>query len=523
MRFLLALVAAAPLFGQLCSYKVTPLQFNNVAAGDGVVPVTGTITVTAEPDTCAWIATSQANWLHVDAGQTGRGNGTVTWSADRNPLPLARTGTIVVAANQAVTITQLAAVCSYTLSPTSAQVPVAGATGSFGIKTSCFWAAVTNNRDWIVVPANTGGLVDGTVNYAVAANGCVAARAGSISVQTGSVNPPLFPITQDGSPNNLTLSPTSITVFPAETPGRVTVTTGEGCGWSAFSDVSWLQITTGASGAGNGAITYRVVTNTGTGAVRTGSIHAGAQLFTLTQQAVQLTAIGNAANYAPGAVSPGEIVTLYGSNIGPATLTPPQLSPDGRSLTTILSETRVLFNGTPGAMIYTSAGQVSAVVPYAVAGKPAAQVQVEYKGVLSNPESVPVQAATPGIFTLDASGLGPGAILNQDFSINGRPDAAGQGDVVMIYCTGGGVTSPPSVDAAITGTPLPLLTTQPVLVTIDGIPAKVLYAGGAPSSVAGLTQINAEIPAGVTPGAAVPIVVQIGNWQSQAGVTLAVK
>jgi uncharacterized protein (TIGR03437 family) len=361
------------------------------------------------------------------------------------------------------------------------------------------------------------------VKYTVAANSCVAGRGGSITVQTGASNPPLFVITQDGSPDNLTLSPTTASVPPAVTTGRVTVTTGENCGWSAYSDVSWLQITTGASGTGNGAVTYRVLANPGP--PRTGGIHAGAQLFTLTQQAtpVQWNAIVNAASYAPGAVSPGEIVTLYGSNLGPAIPTLPQFSPDRRSLTTELAETRVLFDGTPAAMIYTSAQQVSAVVPYAVAVRPTTQVQVEHNGVLSNAQSVPVQAATPGIFTLDASGLGPGAILNQDFSVNGRSGKeAAPGSVVMIYCTGGGVTDPASVDAEITDTPLPLLT-QPVSVTIGGIPAKVSYGGGAPSSVAGLTQINAEIPGGVTPGAAVPVVVRIGNWQSQAGVTLAVK
>jgi uncharacterized protein (TIGR03437 family) len=95
----------------------------------------------------------------------------------------------------------------------------------------------------------------------------------------------------------------------------------------------------------------------------------------------------------------------------------------------------------------------------------------------------------------------------------------------MIYCTGGGVTDPASVDAALTPAvePFPRLTLKPVSVTIDGIPATVWYSGGTPSSVAGLTQINAEIPLGVTPGPAALVVVRIGNWQSQNGVTLAVK
>ena len=153
------------------------------------------------------------------------------------------------------------------------------------------------------------------------------------------------------------------------------------------------------------------------------------------------------------------------------------------------------------------------------------QVQVEYQGVLSNAMSVPVQAAHPGLFTVDASGLGGGAILNQDYSLNGGLNAAARGTVVMIYSTGGGVTNPPSVDATITPAPPPLylLKTSPVSVTIGGIAATVSYSGAAPSQIAGLTQINAQVPAGVTPGTKVPVVVTIGTWQSQPGVTMAVQ
>ena len=153
------------------------------------------------------------------------------------------------------------------------------------------------------------------------------------------------------------------------------------------------------------------------------------------------------------------------------------------------------------------------------------QVQVEYQGVPSNAISVPVQAAHPGLFTVDSSGLGGGAILNQDYSLNGGLNPAPRGSVVMIYSTGGGVTNPPSVDATITPAPPPLypLKTSPVSVTIGGIPATVSYSGAAPSQIAGLTQINAQVPAGVTPGTKVPVVVTIGTWQSQSGVTMAVQ
>ena len=64
---------------------------------------------------------------------------------------------------------------------------------------------------------------------------------------------------------------------------------------------------------------------------------------------------------------------------------------------------------------------------------------------------------------------------------------------------------------------------QPVTVTIGGISAQVQYAGGAPGAVAGLTQINAVVPANAPTGPSVPVVIQIGTWQSQAGVTMAVQ
>ena len=100
--------------------------------------------------------------------------------------------------------------------------------------------------------------------------------------------------------------------------------------------------------------------------------------------------------------------------------------------------------------------------------------------------------------------------------------SAARGSVVAIYCTGGGVTNPASDDGGVTSSVLPYLT-QNVTVQIGGIDAQVQYAGGAPQAVAGVTQINAVVPAGVTPGSAVPVVVKVGNVASSAGVTLSVR
>ncbi len=92
---------------------------------------------------------------------------------------------------------------------------------------------------------------------------------------------------------------------------------------------------------------------------------------------------------------------------------------------------------------------------------------------------------------------------------------------MLLYATGEGQTSPGGVDGKLAVTPLPA-PIAPVTVTIDGIDAPVLYAGGAPGLVAGLIQINVQIPPGVQSGAR-PVVVQFGRLQSQPGVTVAIQ
>jgi uncharacterized protein (TIGR03437 family) len=295
-------------------------------------------------------------------------------------------------------------------------------------------------------------------------------------------------------------------------------------------DVSWITLLSGKTGSGNGGIGYSVPANSGP--QRTGHItgQPGPWVVTVTQQALpppamQLNAMVNAASNVAGAVSPGEIVTLWGANIGPASPAGFQVNADG-TYAKLLGGTQVLFDGVPAGLTYASAVQVNAVAPYGLAPGATTQVQVEYQGVLSNALSVPVQAAHPGLFTVDSSGLGSGAILNQDYSLNGGFNPAARGSYVMIYSTGGGVTNPPSADATITPAPPPLylLKTTPVSVTIGGITVTpVSFSGAAPSQIAGLTQINAQVPAGVTPGTKVPVTVTIGTWQSQPGVTMAVK
>ena len=112
--------------------------------------------------------------------------------------------------------------------------------------------------------------------------------------------------------------------------------------------------------------------------------------------------------------------------------------------------------------------------------------------------------------------------MNQDNTTNSTGNPAAVGSVISLYCTGGGVTSPASGDGEVIGGPLRYLVQTPV-VTIGGVNAPVQFAGAVPGAVAGLTQINVQVPAGLAPSLALPVVVKIGDSTSTSGVTVAVK
>ena len=223
----------------------------------------------------------------------------------------------------------------------------------------------------------------------------------------------------------------------------------------------------------------------------------------------------------PGAVTPGKIVVLYGSRIGTSTLTPATLAADGR-IATSLGDTQVLFDGVPAPLLYSSSGQVAAVVPYEVDGKLGTQVQVRNGSLMSDSVALPVKPVAPSIFSVNLSGTGQAAVLNGDgLTVNSSVYPAVKGGFISIFATGEGQTVPGGIDGQIASGTLPY-PAQPVQVLIDGRPAEVQYAGAAPGAVAGLFQVNARIPLDASSGS-VPIEIHVGNAASQPGMTIAVQ
>jgi len=232
-----------------------------------------------------------------------------------------------------------------------------------------------------------------------------------------------------------------------------------------------------------------------------------------------VTAVTNVASYGNGPISPGEMVVIFGTGMGPSNLVGLQLDRQGR-VANILSQVQVLFDGNPAPLIYVSAQQISAMVPYGLAGKSTTQIQVVYQGNTSDSFQKPIAPSAPGIFTSDSSGQGQAAMTNSDNSYNTAANPATPGSWVTFYLTGEGQTDPLGSDGNIaTSTANVALS---VTVLIAGRTAQLLYAGSAPGNVNGFCQINAVIPADLQYGGNLPLVVQIGGVSSQTGVTLAV-
>ena len=232
-----------------------------------------------------------------------------------------------------------------------------------------------------------------------------------------------------------------------------------------------------------------------------------------------IAAVTNGASNLSGPVAPGEVIVIYGSGLGPAQLAQYQLGSNGLVPSSV-GNTSVYFNGSPAPVLYSSANQVAAMVPFGISGS-LAQLFVQNQNLTSAPFNLSVASQIPAIFTLGSGTGQAAAINNKDGSINGSGNPAKVGDWVQLYITGAGQTSPSGTDGLINAAPLPVPVAA-VKVTIGGQTANVNFAGGAPGLVAGVFQVNAQIPAGVTAGSAVPVVVQVGGSNSQPNVTLAV-
>jgi uncharacterized protein (TIGR03437 family) len=235
----------------------------------------------------------------------------------------------------------------------------------------------------------------------------------------------------------------------------------------------------------------------------------------------QVTTIVSSASLQPGPLSPGEMITIFGSGLAGSAGS--SSTSTGGLLPTTLGNAVVNFDGYPAPLIYVSPGQINAIVPYEIAGQTVTKVTVSQDGIPSQALEMRVVATAPAIFSAGQTGNGPGAILNADDRPNGSNHAAATGSVVQIFATGEGL-SQDAISGSFTPAQPPFrMPLAAVSMTIGGLPAQVEFAGEAPGLVSGILQINAVIPAGAASGPQ-PVVLKIGDATNNTqAITVAVQ
>jgi uncharacterized protein (TIGR03437 family) len=248
-----------------------------------------------------------------------------------------------------------------------------------------------------------------------------------------------------------------------------------------------------------------------------------------------ISGITNAASYIQGAISPGEIIAIFGQNIGPAV--PAALIVTAGFAQTTVGGVTVTIDGQLAPIVYASGSQVSVQVPYEVTQGTGKFLTLTSGTATPAVTNVNIAATAPGLFTLNTSGTGSALILNFNaitgaYSINSATNAAKIGDIIVFFVTGEGDYASGAY-ATETGLIVPLTPpaagTYPQInpaptVTLGGTAATAInYSGPIPGSLTGLMQLNVVVPVGATTGTAVPMIVTIGATQTQANVTIALK
>ena len=540
---------------------------------DGATSISFTAIGSTSPAGQSWLAVSPntgttANNVQVRLDPTGLQAGTYTGTitvTDNNANSAVRTQTIpvtfVVAAQATVNPTSLTFTAALNgTNPATQTITVGGVpTGTTISATpsalSCGsgWLSATVSLNTVTVGVTTTNL---TTSGATVCNGSVAINVG------GSTVPINVPVVVNVTNTSLVVTTSNVTFSYAAgssvTPGsqtvQLTATNGATVPFTATfapnttATPAGLVTITPASGTTTGATPVNLTlglsqtallnltAGTYGGVVTIASPNLPSTTINVTVTVSQpppptVTSIVNSATLQPGLISPGEIITIFGSNIGPATPANLTLTSAGK-VSTSIGGTQVFFDGTAAPLIYVSANQINAIVPYEVNGRLQTTMTITTSGITSPGIVLRVTDTAPGIFTTTQTGSGQGAILNQNGTVNSFSTPAPKGSVISIYATGEGVLNPPGTTGGVTPSlpPFPKPTAN-VQVTFQtpgpngttvSVPATITYAGEAPSLVSGALQVNVIVPASV-PSGANTIVLTVGNNSSPSVVTVQVQ
>ena len=386
---------------------------------------------------------------------------------------------------------------------------VANQSGSWTATTATPWLSLTQSSGGfpgtVAATANAAGLAAGSHTGSISVAGTAPGGAQTITIPVSlTVN----------TPAALTANPTAISMassYPAGSAAGYTIQTGAAglaftaatsafsAGWLTVSPTSGIAptpitVTINPSKAIPGTYTDSIVVSSpGVSSVSIPVKMSVSGLFTtLSQQVNSATQAGP-----DHTVAPNELVTLYLTDF------------------TCSTAPVVSINGTAVSWSSYAPGQLNYAVPANITTPAALTVACNGTTAWSF-NGLTTAAVVPGIFTLTSNGLGQADVVNSDGTINGSTNPATRGSWLSVYGTGFGVFNAVGTNGLRT-------VAGAVTATIGGTDAKVLYAGNAPGEPDGVQQFNLQIPAGVTAGTAVPIVLTVNGTPTQSTATVSLK
>jgi uncharacterized protein (TIGR03437 family) len=275
---------------------------------------------------------------------------------------------------------------------------------------------------------------------------------------------------------------------------------------SYFGDAEYFNLRSVAVGAGGNLILGgATVIQRGSVAPAPGAVWVNSVALTA-PPALRIDSVANAASRLGDPISPGETIAVTGAGFG--------------------SDAQLLVGGVPVQTIAVTPAQITAVAP-AKLPDGAVTVQVQSGGALSNAVLAPVAAASPGLFSVDGTGLGQGYILNQDGARNTPDNPAKPGDQITIFATGVG---PVTFDHgyAVTANPVSVyvdifyaLGVAAVMGPVDGFPGDVYQLTVYVPDAAQLVAINPDLKDFEYPPQ-VGVVLKIAGSSSQNGLALSI-
>jgi uncharacterized protein (TIGR03437 family) len=236
-----------------------------------------------------------------------------------------------------------------------------------------------------------------------------------------------------------------------------------------------------------------------------------------------ISSVTDGAGYQQG-ISPGAWISIFGSNLAYTTRLWKDSEILGGKLPTLLDGVSVTIDGRLAAIHYISPLQLNVQVPDDTATGPVPVVVTTPQGTAT--ATVPMQTVSPGLFMYDAANRRYVAAQHADYSIVGPPglypgasSPAKPGEVIILYATGFGPTTPPTPSGQVVTSAAPVVNLSAVSATIGGQQAQVQWAG---VTIAGVWQLNVQVPPGAPTGDAA-IVAQIGGKNTQGGAFVTVQ